>query len=418
MELYRILNSKTISDMKHIFSSLFLVGVLATVASCDLFKIDNYEYPKAILAGRIIDSETGENIQTDVINGTTLSLIEQGYENPSPTYLRVKNDGSYEKALLFPGKYTIQPTERNFYQIDEQELTLKKGTTTLDFNVTPYVRITESSIEKSGNKIVARLRLEAPGGDAIKEIALFEASEISVGESIYNVCSVTPVNRLVGPNEELTVSINCAEHKTYLKSNREYYFRVGARSSVGGAKYNYTTAVKLNIGDISDEPEPDYYYFDRCDAAAGWGPNEWALDTIDKKEGVASIKSTVKASQVVIATKNFDEGQTIDANVSKSTGYFAFDIYVSDATAIDWDNGDSGIEITSGGGPDNQELAWKLNSSLKINNGWNSVALKLSDATPTGSIDLSKINFLRIYHTNQPKEFIVKLDNIRFYEPL
>ncbi len=404
--------------MKLNITSLLLVGTILTVSGCDLFKIDNYDSPDATLKGSIIDQETGEKIQTDVINGTTLSLIEQGYENPSPQYLRVKNDGSYEKALLFPGKYLIQPTERNFYQLDTIEVKLKKGVNTLDFNTIPYVRVKDTKIEKQGNKIVASFKLEAPGGDPVKEIGLFAGPEGSVGESIYTVSSLSAVNRVPGTEDEFKVSIDCALNKTYLKPNHSYYFRAGARSSFKGAKFNYSTAVKLNIGEIEEVPEPDYFYFDRCESIDGWGPSEeWVLDDLDKTEGEACIKSRVNAGQVVFASKTLDNG--IDAQVSRSTGYFALDIYISDASAVNWDNGDANIEISSSGKPDQQELAWPLRSSLRLTNGWNRLSLKLSEANATGgNIDLTKVNFIRIYHTDQPKEFVIKLDNIRFYEPL
>ena len=128
--------------MKTIIRYLFFPLMLSMFFyACEL---DNYDYPDASITGRIIDSETNELVQSDLINGTTIKLIEHGYDPVSPQYLRVKSDGTYANTLLFSNTYTIQPDLRNFVQIDEQEVEIGKNTT-LDFIVTPYLRINNIS---------------------------------------------------------------------------------------------------------------------------------------------------------------------------------------------------------------------------------------------------------------------------------
>ena len=56
---------------------------------------------------------------------------------------------------------------------------------------------------------------------------------------------------------------------------------------------------------------------------------------------------------------------------------------------------------------------------LKLNNGWNKVELKLSDAVNDnrgGEINLSAVNYFRMYHLLCGGEVDVMIDEISFYE--
>lgn len=57
------------------------------------------------------------------------------------------------------------------------------------------------------------------------------------------------------------------------------------------------------------------------------------------------------------------------------------------------------IELTSGGGPDAQELAWDPSVKINVTKGWNYVELKLNEFNTAtgGDIDLSSVNYLRWY---------------------
>ena len=122
----------------------FLMIAALAVAGCEK---DNYDGPTAGLAGRFLDVETGELVQQDIIRGTQIEIIEHGYDPASPQYLIVKVDGTYENSLLFENTYTVQPKRGNFVAIAPQDLMIK-GRTTLDFTVTPYIRILSPSITK------------------------------------------------------------------------------------------------------------------------------------------------------------------------------------------------------------------------------------------------------------------------------
>ena len=111
--------------------------------SCEL---DNYDGPDATLSGRIIDKETGELVEQDIIRGTQIEFIEHGYDNPLTQYMVIKNDGTYANKMMFANDYTIQIRSANFPATEPVEITIK-GNTTYDFEVIPYLRIKDVQIK-------------------------------------------------------------------------------------------------------------------------------------------------------------------------------------------------------------------------------------------------------------------------------
>lgn len=220
------------------------IAVLAVTASaCEL---DNYDAPNAQLTGRIIDLETDELIEQDIIRGTTIKLIEHGYDPVQPQYLRVKNDGSYANTLLFANTYTVQPDLRNFVQVPEQEVRIGSNTT-LDFRVQPYIRVKEASIVKQGTKIVATFKVQQTVPQVVARLGLYAHVEPIVGEPIRAVAAEQQVGRVVGEDETFTLEIDAADHRAVLKSGTQYFFRIGALINVPEAKFNYAPAVRLAV---------------------------------------------------------------------------------------------------------------------------------------------------------------------------
>lgn len=375
-------------------------------------KLDNYDYPDAGISGSIIDAETGELIQSDLISGTTIRITEHGYDPVSPQYLRVKTDGSYANELLFANTYSVQPYDRNFVQIDEQDVKIGKNTK-LDFRVTPYIRVKDASITKEGNNVIATFRLQKTTPDAISKIGLYAHSEPIVGEPIRLVTTERVLNRQVDEDEVHKIAINVARNSALIKANKSYFFRIGAVSNFGGAKFNYAPAQQINIGEITPESEPEGVSLDRCESIEGWAGAEGpVLDSDNPQEGRYSVK--FHSGGAFIIQKVF--ATPVDAKVGLEYGVFQFDMYISDVSVVDW-TWPGQIELTSSGNPDSQELAWNFTSERRLQNGWNRVMLKFSEAGETGGkLDLSAINFFRIYHlvVNGPVD--IKIDNMKFYE--
>lgn len=385
-----------------------------SLVSCDLFKLDNFPAPDGALTGRIIDAETKENVQSDLIEGTTLKFIEHGYDNPQPQYMRVKCDGTYANLLMFQGEYEIVPDARNFMPIDPVTVTVGKNTVH-DFEVIPYVRILDPSITKDGNNVTATFRVQSNTPDAVKKVGLYVSDQPIVGEPVRLCCIEANVNTVMDSESTMKLVMNVSRFTADLKANRDYWFRIGAQSAVGGAKFNYAPAVRLNIGEIIEEPEPDYNSLADCEALDGWNAPPVYLDFTDPRQGMSSLRNDFDGS-VVIFQCNLPV--PVDARVSLEKGILAMELYVSNVSLGDWETGDSSIEISSSGIHDKNELGWPLRKeSLNLHNGWNHLELPLASAIPSGgSIDLSAINWIRIYHTKLPGGITFKLDHMRFIE--
>ena len=404
--------------MKHPIIQIFatLALMLPSAAACSLFQLDTYQDPDATLYGSIIDAATGELLPSDIVNGTTIKLIEHGYADPTPTYLVVKNDGSYRNTRLFEGTYTVQPDKRNFLPVDAQEIQIS-GETRLDFSVTPYIRFRNVSITQEANTVLATFCLEPTTLDAVEEVALFASDQASVGSTVHSVSKIKTVGTGVLPTREFKISIDVSDNSSYFRENKEYYFRLGARSSYSGALYNYAPAVKLNIGEFVPDVIRTGVFFDECESLDGWkSQGTLTLDASDKTQGNACLSTTVPKSALLFFEKAL--GTPVDTKVSLEDGVLAFDLYVADLDAFGWGLGDAQIEITSGGKADVGELHWTfLADDLNLRPGWNNIQLSLASARKTGgSIDLSAVNYFRLYHTRLNADATLKIDNIRFYE--
>lgn len=213
--------------------------------SCEL---DNYEAPDAAFYGSIIDSETGELVQSDIISGTKIELIEQGFENPSTQRLIVKVDGTYRHNLLFAGTYRLPPiTAGNFVpQADTLTLELKSGETKYDFLVQPYIRIKDASITIEGTKITATFKLEQTVENKVSEIGLWGHLSPSVGEPMQFGKKTKKLNKVVDPEDEYELVMDVRTDKDFEKG-KEYFFRIGAIIDADQAEYNYAPAVRLLV---------------------------------------------------------------------------------------------------------------------------------------------------------------------------
>lgn len=227
--------------MNKLLLGLFIISFV--LPSCEK---DNYDGPTAGLSGTFIDALTKQPIEQDIINGTTIELLEKGYNPVTPQYLIVKNNGSYENSQLFANTYTVRPVRGNFIDIPAQEVVIK-GQTILDFVVTPYIRVKEANISKVGTKVIATFKLEQNVLNPIKKISLYAHSDSRLGEGMRLVVSEKIINVASVPNTIYTIEMDLPSKSSTLKPGLGYYFRVGALINVPEAKPNYAPAVKLVI---------------------------------------------------------------------------------------------------------------------------------------------------------------------------
>lgn len=228
--------------------TLILLGILG-LSSCEL---DNYDMPESSLHGSFIDKETGDLVESDIYDGTRIALIEikEEYENPQKQYLIVKPDGTYRNDLMFDGLYAVPAIEDgNFQATDSTSITIS-GDTEIDFDVLPYIRITDvvfTTVPEDA-ELTATFKLEQTVSDTINilDVSIFAHTEPTVGkphrlddEGVFLGAAAVP---------DSTYSITWKVGKSrVLKEEVAYFFRVGAIIDVPGAKYNYAPAERITV---------------------------------------------------------------------------------------------------------------------------------------------------------------------------
>lgn len=234
------------------------------LTACSMFEIDNYDGPNASFNGGIKDIKTGELVETDIQNGSRMQFQELGY--PAGLLNRViKQNGEFRDDLFFAGRYSINFNGCNFYPFIVDEIEIKKGNNTKDFQVTPYIRVQNVKIVKDGNTIRATFNLEAGKEEVrLNNVRLYVHTDIYVGDQVTytpptthttHAKSFSPTKDMSqNPTEvyELTIDLTDATNAAYFKYDRNYYFRVGAMASVSGVgtiRRNYApyTVIKFVV---------------------------------------------------------------------------------------------------------------------------------------------------------------------------
>lgn len=223
-----------------------LACALVVFSSCEL---DNYDAPNVSLHGSFFDNVTGELVEQDIVGGTKIIFVERGFKNPEEQNMVVKTDGTYRNELMFAGEYDLYFNESNFVLPDTlKRKELKQKENKLDFIVQPYIRITNKKIERIGNKIIATFSIKPTVDKKVKQVGLFAHVDYVVGDRFKLVESKLDVNAIVADETEYKLEIDLdSSNGSKLKSNKEYYFRVGALIEGNGARYNYASAVKITI---------------------------------------------------------------------------------------------------------------------------------------------------------------------------
>lgn len=235
--------------MKNIQILIFLICGAFVFNSCEL---DNYEAPDASLSGAIIDNQTGEPVQSDIISGTKIELIEHGFENPSIQQIVVKVDGTYRDDMMFAGEYSIIPLRRgNFVPMTDTMVVEIEGQTVKNFEVQPYIRILDPNITIEGTKITATFRLEQTVENEVSQIGLFGHRSPAVGEPLQFGKKTKNIRGVVDPMEVFELEMDVRTDRDFEKG-KAYHFRIGAIIDADEAEFNYAPAVRLTIPDTEE----------------------------------------------------------------------------------------------------------------------------------------------------------------------
>lgn len=403
------------------------MGIL--MVSCELNELDNYAAPDAQLFGYIIDSETGEYVTSELFNGSTVSLTQLGYENPTNIYLKVDMNGKYENDLVFGGQYRIKPYARNYIYKGTGDTITISGHQQYDFNVVPFVRFIDPSMTVEGQKVKATFKIKnnlAEEGVNINKIALFLYDGPMVGSQVRNAASkIMTVDTTYDPDELQSITLNLPSHMNDIQAGKTYYFRLGALSSYSGAVYNFSNIIPLKMPDVITEETSDGVMISDCDFVSKSGVGAWSnngnanqpnviLDGFDCTQGEYSVKFGITTNTKSPFRIQYKGSYGVKTGVTKATGILKFDMYVSDAEALQLTAGQ--IEITSSGKADSQEIGWNLPGCLSgLQTGWNHIELALSDGViKGGEFNPDNVNWFRFYASGKYlKDCYIKIDNLR-----
>lgn len=203
------------------------------------------------------------------------------------------------------------------------------------------------------------------------------------------------------PPELVATQANQTYFHGELSPNTTYYWRVDGANAFGeapGPIWSFTT---------TSDAATDTIVLDYCDSNGGWtSHNGLSIDAENKQEGFASLVS--EGAGTVWFEKTFNTPLNTYCDTSS---YLDLWVYISDISSFDNDAGGQ-IEITSSGGPDEDEYNWPI-ADLDLSNGWNPLHLKIGDADKIGNPNLQAINFFRLYQfVTEP--VITRVDYIIF----
>jgi hypothetical protein len=253
---------------------IFLIPcMMLLMTSCEWFKQDNYEPYNASITGAFKDASTGNNVEQECkyVNiyggniGTPtcgyISAFELGWDYEAAQVWLIKYDGSYTNSQIFAGSYRLEAKENNFYPVIQDNVVISKGSNTVDWTVTPYIRIIDPSItfDASVNKFKATFKCQY--GDPSKTNTIYKAMfccypDVFVGAYLNN-CSNDPeasaIATIVANGTTVnTLYINPANavNVNEFKYKRKHYFRIAVCATGTGVnssyKYNFSPTVGID----------------------------------------------------------------------------------------------------------------------------------------------------------------------------
>lgn len=223
---------------------VLLVTLLCSVWGFQSCSLDNFDEPNASLSGALVDSETGETVQTQYKDGAKIRLYEF-YNNEwttQPVDFFATQDGSFTNNIVFAGKYKIK-AEGPFETPEETEMEIA-GHKDLQIKVVPFLRV-ESGANASGTSVNFTAKISRTSSTRqIKTLEFFCASTPYVDKSTF-VKKKTIDLSAMADSEILSKTFSATVEG--LTSGKTYYARVGVLTQNAANQYNYGKIVEIKI---------------------------------------------------------------------------------------------------------------------------------------------------------------------------
>lgn len=220
---------------------VFLVLVAAALfVSCS--EIDNYEEPDGMIHGTLTDAITNENFQSEQPNGFNIKLFEEGGEMNSPITFWGKPDGTFTNAWIFQNEYQVVPTEGAFFPVDTVVVQVGNETE-VNFTVTPYLAVTNASVQASDGQITASYEISRTEAvDKIIERKTLVSEIPTVNNIIYDFKKETDLSEM--PDEDILAAEFADEIAV---ASGSYYVRVAVATDNALKRYNYSKVFEVEV---------------------------------------------------------------------------------------------------------------------------------------------------------------------------
>lgn len=235
--------------MKLQLSTILLgAGMLMVAVAC--VKKDNFDTPDASFEGNLIDQGSKNNIQTATGN-VTIRLEQLSWSaTPAPQDIPVKMDGSFKNSKLFKGHYRVSIRGGAFWAVPPVELDIDKGTK-YDFNLTPYLYITNFTHQLHSTTLTLRFNMQAPveGMPSITEIQPYINTTAMVGPGA-SIRDFSDVYKLTVNKEWADMSPADRSPEFVIPGlirGRTFYVRVGVRFNNDDKSSNLSEIIKIEV---------------------------------------------------------------------------------------------------------------------------------------------------------------------------
>ena len=263
--------------MKKLSSIIMLSLSMLALASCSMFKLDNFDGPNAQVTGQLIDKATGERMGVEATYSSEwswatwsmvtkkdglMTVIEQGWKDKDGNDVSeeqdwyVRFDGKYTNNRVFAASYKVNFKNMPCYQLDNPDFTLAKGANTVDFQVTPFCRIKNESITYANGKITATFSVElgdAAKANKISNVAFCGNTQLWVGCNFFNLVGGAAAKKAnVTPGDVITLEIDTTDPKNgnMFQYEQERYVRIAAEADGNGFNgnkyYNFSKIYKIS----------------------------------------------------------------------------------------------------------------------------------------------------------------------------
>lgn len=238
--------------MKKIILNILVIILILSVHSCT--KYDTYDEPDQTFTGQVIDKNTGQPIETET-NGVRIKMEELSWSDaPTPWYIPSMQDGTFRNTKVFKGKYKVTPVEGAFYPIEGKEVNIDGGSTSLNFEVEPFLNVELLNVEVVDQNITATFKLSRTStGFKITDAKLYLSNTALCNNGAF--INVNKAGQQLSPSIDLnptpdaTILANTYTlTATGVDKGRTYSLRIGARSNDNvQKKYNYSSIVKVTV---------------------------------------------------------------------------------------------------------------------------------------------------------------------------